>query len=258
MPTYALWTQLLNIFLLISILVILVWVFYKIKKIHIASYKILNDASKARRESAAIFTQLQSLSGLEKMLDLSWPLPLMRGWAGSPDLLLTIADTVLSHKPTTVVECSSGVSTLVIARCLQINGAGHLYSLEHEDKYVQKTIQMLEKHNVENWASVLHSKLKKYESGELWYDDSVMPEDLESIEMLVVDGPPHNIAPLARLPAFERLLPKMAEKVIVILDDAAREAETEIVKQWLNIEPSFKSTYLNHEKGCVILERGHI
>lgn len=255
MLVYTPWVQLLNILLLVSILMAQLWVFYKIRKIHIASYKILNDASKARQESAAIFTQLQALIGLEKTLDLSRPLPKMRGWAGSPDFLLTIADTILSHKPTTVVECSSGVSTLVIARCLQINGAGHLYSLEHEDEYAQKTTQILEKHNVESWASILRSKLKKYEGGEIWYDDSVIPEDLEPIEMLVVDGPPHNTTPLARLPAFERLLPKMAENIVVILDDAAREAETEIVKRWLNIAPSFKSTYLNHEKGCVILER---
>lgn len=47
----------------------------------------------------------------------------------------------------------------------------------------------------------------------------------------------------------------MADKVVVILDDAAREDEQEIVKQWTQIAPEFSANYLHHEKGCAVLER---
>ena len=255
MDSAMFWLQLLTLLLAIMILLAGLWTLHKVRQLHLASYKIATDANEARRESKQIFAQLQALHLLEATLQLPYPLPQMRGWAGSPDFLLTVADNVLTHHPITVVECSSGISTLVLAGCLKMNGAGHVYSLEHEEKYVQKTQDMLKKYDLEEWATVLHSPLNRSEHDAMWYDDSVLPGGLKPIEMLVVDGPPGETAPLARLPALPRLLPRMATDVVVVLDDAARPAESEIVKRWAAMAPSFELTYLDHEKGCAVLKR---
>jgi len=53
-------------------------------------------------------------------------LPRTRGWAASPDFLLTLYHTIRSRRPELVVEIGSGVSTLVCAYALQQNGSGRL------------------------------------------------------------------------------------------------------------------------------------
>ncbi len=59
-------------------------------------------------------------------------LPPTRGIAASPDFLLCIADHLRTAKPDVVAECGAGVTTLVIARCLQLNGYGKLFSIEND------------------------------------------------------------------------------------------------------------------------------
>lgn len=247
--------QILTIVVAGLTLLIVLSVLYKTRKIHGATFRLLKDVGATQQEITVLFAQLQALSALEKRLSLPHGLPPLRGWAGSPDFLLTLTDIVLQRKPVTVVECSSGASTLVIARCLQLAGSGHLYSLEHDKGYAEKTVEMLKHNGVSDWATVLYAPLVTSEDGTHWYDDTVLPESLGIIEMLVVDGPPHDTAPLARLPALPRLLPRLASDSVVILDDAVREAEQTIIQRWLAFAPEFELTYLYHEKGCALLER---
>ncbi|TCO74310.1 class I SAM-dependent methyltransferase [Chromatocurvus halotolerans] len=247
--------QLLNIMLLTAILAISLWIFRKASKIHKASYRLIDDAAIVRKETQALFAQCQALRILESKLHLDQPLPATRGWAGSPDFLLTLADQVLAKKPTIVVECSSGVSTLVIARCLQLNGHGHAYSLEHDQTYAKKTEDMLTSFNLNDYATILYAPLVVKGNDSAWYDESVLSDHIAPIDILIVDGPPESTAPLARLPAVPRLLPRMNANATIILDDADREAERETVKRWLQMEPTFHVNHLHHEKGCVILSR---
>lgn len=247
--------QILTLVLVGGLLALSFWLFHKTRKIHHATFQILDDVAIARREAEVLFAQLQALAALEKKLNLADALPPMRGWACSPDFLLTVADAVLTRRPVTVLECSSGVSTVVTARCLQMNGEGHVFSLEHDAEYARKTSELLGRYGLADWATVLHAPLVAKSGEGPWYDETSIPADLGPIELVVVDGPPQDTAPLARLPALPRLLSRMAQAAIVILDDAAREAETEIVKLWVAHTPEFRARFLPHEKGCVILER---
>jgi predicted O-methyltransferase YrrM len=240
--------------ILISLVVLMTFVLHKIRKVHLAIYILLNDAAVTRRETESLFAQIQALLALERKLGLIEALPPMRGWAGSPDFLLIVADEILARKPQTVMECSSGVSTLVVARCLQMNGAGHVYSLEHNPDYAGKTRKLLDKYDLVEWATVLDAPLQTKHTGAPWYDEEVIPKDLAPIEILIVDGPPSQTAPLARFPALPRLLPRMAKDAIVIVDDADREDEQEIVKRWKQLFPELRQTGVNCEKGCVLIE----
>lgn len=75
-------------------------------------------------------------------LERGW-LPPTRGFAASPDMLVMLAEHILTHKPQHIVELGSGVSTLVIARCLQMNGSGHLISIDQDDKHMAITQKRL-------------------------------------------------------------------------------------------------------------------
>jgi hypothetical protein len=109
-------------------LVICVYTFHKVRKIHLASYAIHEAATQTQKETLALFAQVQAYDGLMRLLQFRAPLPPLRGWAASPDFLLVIAQHALKHKPKVIVECSSGSSTLVLARCCELNGGGHVYS----------------------------------------------------------------------------------------------------------------------------------
>lgn len=230
-------------------LVVLVLVFYKIRKIHLSTYKL----ETAAEETKSLFSQIQSLYALERVLALNQPLPPLRGWAGSPDFLLRVAREILARKPGVVMECSSGVSTIVTARCLQLNGSGHVFSLEHDLTYVQKTREMIAAYGLSSWATVLHAPLQTVTTDTPWYSEDVIPTDLPPIDLLVVDGPPATTAPMARYPALPRLIGRMASDAIIIADDAAREDETRMIERWKEAFPQITAVDCNCEKGCMLI-----
>jgi predicted O-methyltransferase YrrM len=180
----------------------------------------------------------------------------MRGWAGSPDFLLKTAEEALRNKPKRVMECSSGVSTVVLARCLQLNGAGHVFSLENSPEFAIKTREMLKQYGLSEWATVIDAPLVNHSTTTPWYDETAIPQDLQAIDMLIVDGPPATTAPLARYPALPRLQPRMAETCTIMMDDADRTEEIEILKRWKIEFPQFEQTHLQCEKGLVLLRLG--
>lgn len=249
-------TTLLFVVLLLSLsTALLAFCAYKIRKIHLISFQLLDNTNYTRREAETLFSQIQALLALERKLDLSDALPPMRGWAGSPDFLLKAAEDVLRLKPKTVMECSSGVSTLVLARCLQLNGTGHVYSLEHSPEYANKTRALLAHHGLTDWATVLDAPLLTHSTQTPWYDESAIPADLLAIDMLIVDGPPAATAPLARYPALPQLYPRMSPHCTVMLDDADRSDEVEILKRWKQQFPQFNQVHIPCEKGLVLMSK---
>lgn len=193
---------------------------------------------------------------LEKRLGLDTALPVAENWSAAADFLSMVSDFCLHEKPETVVECSSGTSSLVLAQCCKINQAGHVYSLENGAEFASQTRQHLEDFFLADYCDVLHTPLQLVElNGEefQWYNLEQFPK-LE-IDMLVIDGPPGFLQKYSRYPALPLLVDMLAEKCAVFLDDALREDEQEIVRRWLRDYPEFRVNYIDNERGCFILER---
>ena len=210
--------------------------------------------SKINDAELRLYHQIEALTGLNALIHPNLPLPALRDWAGSPDFLLELARKVIAQKPTTIVECSCGASTLVSAHACRLVGSGHVYSLEHEPKFAQETRDRLKEAGLEQWASVIDAPLETLDLlGEEfpWYSLTSLP-DLK-IDMLVVDGPPAPLRPLARYPAGPKLLPRLAPGAVVLIDDASRPDEREIVKRWLLEFPELHLQTIPAEKGLVAL-----
>jgi predicted O-methyltransferase YrrM len=235
-------------------LAISAYTFHKVRKIHMASYAIHEAASQTQKETLALFAQMQAYDGLMRLLQLRAPLPPLRGWAASPDFLLIIAQHVVKNKPKVIVECSSGSSTLVLARCCELNGSGHVYSLEHDPHYGNITRERLAEQGLSAWATVIDAPLIMQEKvNQPWYDLAGLPADIGPIDMLVVDGPPLESADQARYPALPLLADRFTTGSAAFLDDANRAEEKKIVARWV-LEQSLKN--LEHpycEKGCAKL-----
>ena len=225
------------------------------------AYHKLSGAVAAQRQAAIAmadntFRQIEALMGLYAELGLRHALPPTRGWAASPDFLRNLVMYVLGNSPCTVVECSSGVSTIVLARCMEIVGRGHVYSLENSAEFVTKTQALLRLHGLERFASVLHAPLVPISlvgwSGQ-WYSHDVLPKELR-IDLLVVDGPPSFVSEMARYPAIPVLHGRINPLAAVFLDDADREAEKVTVKRWLGEFTDLSRMEVPRcEKGCAAL-----
>ena len=244
------YADLFHLLISITALATIVLTLHKVKKIHLATYELTSAAN----ETEKIFEQLQSLYALERTLHLEKPLPKLRGWAGSPDFLLRTATEVLSRKPEVVMECSSGASTVVIARCLQLNGHGHVYSLEHDLAYSKKTIDLISSHGLSSWATVIHAPLETKRTDTPWYSEDLIPPDLPKIDVLVVDGPPSTTAPMARLPALPRLIDRKSKNAIIIADDTSRSDDSRMIEIWMKNFQINSITDCDCEKGCTLLE----
>lgn len=243
--------------LLLVIIGLLGFILHKVRRIYYSTFQLRDDTKHARSEAEVLFSQVQALLALERRLGLPKALPPMRGWAGSPDFLLAVAEEILSHKPFTILECSSGVSTIVVARCLQIIGAGHVYSLEHERDFAIKTSKLLASYGLSEWATVLDAPLVELPDGARWYSQASIPTELPLAELLIVDGPPASVGALARYPALPRLVSRLTPDITIFVDDADRADEREMVRQWCREYRGLRETRIDCEKGLAIL-RGEV
>jgi len=235
-------------------LLMLLYIFYKLRAAHLLLYD-LRDQS--RSDHTSLFRQLEALQGLYAELGLRNSLPPTRGWAASPDFLLELTRHARSARPLTVVECSSGISTVVLARCMQLNGIGKVLSLEHDPHFAAQTRDQLRRHNLQDWAEVLDAPLEPHLWGDEswpWYSLNLLPQRVQ-IDMLVIDGPPQATRTQARYPAGPMLFRRLAAEATVFLDDAARADERAILERWREEFPSLQQSARACEKGCAVLTK---
>jgi hypothetical protein len=65
----------------------------------------------------------------------------------------------MQDRPQVVVECGSGVTTLLIAACLRAQGSGRLYSLEHDARFATITQQRLAAAGLSDWVELIVAPL---------------------------------------------------------------------------------------------------
>ncbi len=196
----------------------------------------------------------ESYRHLQNQLNLNKGIPYTKDWSAAADFLQLIANYCLNTKPTTVMECSSGLTTLILARCCQINKHGHVYSLENGEEYAAKTRDNLKQYHLQEYATVIHAPLVNTTVNSkdfMWYSIEGIPDT--TIDMLVIDGPPGFIQQHSRYAAIPMFYDKLANQSKVFLDDAGRDDEKEIVKLWLSEYPSSEHEYIDTERGCSIL-----
>ena len=201
-----------------------------------------------RTSSLQDYRQLEAFVQLNSLIKFSAPLPSTRGWAGSPDLLLTLAQTVKTTKPKLVVELGSGVSTVVMAKA----GAKKVISFDGSVEYAQLTRDLLKAHGTKG-VEVRYSRLAPYSSSNGWYDPNSF-KDIKNIDLLVIDGPQGGDDSNGHYPALAVLLKKLSPKAVVILDDVKRAGERRLAEDFAKELPKHEITILDHEKGTAVIK----
>lgn len=186
------------------------------------------------------------LESLVNIRPLTANLPVdLTGWAADPVLADEIVRSVVSKSPRLVLECGSGWSTVLVARCLAGLGEGRVVALEHERLYAQRTRRFLGRYGGAEYAEVVDAPLTERNvegHPRPWYGPEAEDAVTEPVDLLLVDGPPGALAPESRYPAVPLLKERLAPDAVVLLDDGHRPDEARIAKAWgqqLGVEPRF-------------------
>ena len=210
------------------------------------------------KESKATFRQLEALQNLRAVLPANDVVPATRGWAASPDLLVVLVDLVISERPSLIVECGTGASTLWLALAMRrFKIDGRIIALEHDPVYGGKTRDLLARHDVGDLAEVRDAPLESFSlDGEsyLWYSRHAW-ENLTGIDLLFVDGPPATTGHQARYPALPLLSRSLSPVATAVLDDLVVPDMQKVLQRWLDAHPDFSSETLPLEKQAAILHR---
>ena len=200
------------------------------------------------RDYPAEYQYLAASLGIDKGLNFT------PKWSAGADFLELLIRELISTAPRTVIECSSGLSTLVLARYFQRIGAGQVFSLENGREYAENTRHALQVYGLESYAQVIDAPLVDLSlDGDRfqWYDTAGLPQ--AQAQMLVVDGPPGFIQAHSRYPALPVLRSYLDDRATVLLDDAGRADEQALSRRWLAQCPGACFSYTATERGCAIL-----
>lgn len=215
--------------------------------------KVLGEKVLPEVRARGDFSQVEAMIDLRALLNPRAPLPRLRNWAASPDVLRLLIEHIATARPKLIVECGSGSSSVWLGYAVEKYGAGRVVALEHDERFVRTTRDLVAAHELESVVEVRHAPLVEWRSFP-WYDTAALA-DLTDIELVFVDGPPQSIGPLARYPAVPLLLPRCAPSVLFVLDDAKREDERETADRWLREFPELTRSVFPAEKGAMLFRR---
>lgn len=248
----------MDIVLILFLVIAVVGIAYLIRSIRALHRKLNRNADRTSRELTTqtsrikdeignAYHQVEAIEQLLPLLKLKAPLPPSRGWAASPDFLLSLAHLTQKIRPRLAVELGSGTSTLVLAK----SGAKKVISLDHSHEFGSQTREMLVSHGVRG-VEIRINELERYPKGYKWYAKSSF-KGLAKIDLLVIDGPPSSTNTDARYPALEHLIPLLSPKATIVLDDVFREEERKLADAIVAALPGHTLKILSHEKGTAVI-----
>ncbi len=138
-----------------------------------------------------------------------------------------------------VVELGGGLSTIILACMLSKSSQNSLLiTLEGDEYYFKMIEKMILRYKLTKYVRIYHVPYRQYD-GYSWFDKELIKkilenENLESekIDILLVDAPPGGLCKYSRRPAIPFFLPYIKTNGIVILHDAKRQDEVQILKDW--------------------------
>ena len=189
-----------------------------------------------------LYRQTEALICIHGRMRFAATAPALRGWPVSPDFAVLAMRQVeyLNNvgSSTLVMECGSGASTIIIGTLLRDLGRGRLVSLESDGACYEDSKRNVLAHGLQDWVEIHHAPLIRHELHERpypWYDVTSL-NLLGKVNLLIVDGPRGDVSKLTRFPAVPVLLPWLERGCLVLVDDASRPDEREMIQRWMELE----------------------
>lgn len=141
---------------------------------------------------------------------------------GNPDFSASVSylEAASRHAVGTqgaVLECGSGVSTVLLGALAQLNGF-EVWTLEHEAAWHAVVARELHRHGIRTVHLCL-APLKEVDADVSWYDVSALSLP-KMISLVICDGPPNWTTPGARYGVIPVMRDRLAKGWNILLDDA--------------------------------------
>lgn len=201
------------------------------------------------RERCEIVNEIRAMEEVSSRYALRAPAPRLTPSSMEARSLELVTLLVEQHRPNLVLECGSGVSSVWLSYALEKFG-GRLVSLDHLKRFGDDTRLNLEEHGLKDTAEVRFAPLEQFQIGGedfQWYGSDGW-SSLKKIDMLIVDGPPTQVGPMARFPALPLLAKQLSDGAIIIVDDAARDDETKMIAKWSEMFPNLSAIPHSNER----------
>ena len=161
-----------------------------------------------------------AMEDLEKLVQ-EWD---NNAWAATPTYLALLSQ-LFAQTTGAVVECGSGVSTLVLHK-LNLPAQRRVLSLEHHRGWYERLQATLPQ---DTTVELCHTPLRSYDGFDWYAMDSVdLPAD---IGLIICDGPPGTTNG-GRVGALYALREGIRPGTLIMLDDANRDRELAALLDW--------------------------
>jgi 16S rRNA G966 N2-methylase RsmD len=172
-------------------------------------------------------------------------------YALRPFSIAMIANDILFNRRLHYIEFGGGISTLLIAKFIQLNQLKtRITVIDHDLSWLEMLTGWLEKEGLMDIVDLHYAELVETETPmgrSQWYDHQKVLSAVgrAKIDIVLVDGPPGK-GRVHRYNALPVLAENgnLSEEFSIYLDDAARKPEKAIIKDWstrYNLE--FKTWY---------------
>ena len=199
----------------------------------------------------------QALFNIYHTLKPDAPIDFFAGWAASSELASTYIKEIQTKKPRIIVEAGSGVSTIVAGYVLKrFSIPGKVVSLDHDEKYAELTRQQIMLHGLQDFCEVVHTPITSFTiagNQHKWYDISKYSFEKDSVDLLLVDGPIEKLQKSARYPAFPLMKEFLGKNACIIVDDANRPDEQNMVSAWMKEMKNATRMNVPSEKGIICI-----
>lgn len=170
-------------------------------------------------------------------------------WAADTEYLKAVLERALAVRGP-VLECGSGLSTLLVGAIVESNGTD-LWTLEHHPTWFARIEKQLNKYRFGSTHLVL-APLQDY--GDFSWYRSPLDDMPDKFALIICDGPPGNTAGgrYGLLPVMRERLSATAE---ILLDDTSRPAEAKVARRW-GQETGAAVAFLGNENNFASIKLG--
>jgi hypothetical protein len=154
------------------------------------------------------------------------------GWSLDAETVDWLWDEVQRCRPACILECGSGVSTVLWAAYARDQGlrAPAVISLEQDQASRTETIRRLERHELQEFAAVVYAPLDVTASYSVEVSELDALLEGKRADWVLIDGPAgHDGVRVTTLPALASLCRSGARW---FLDDAYRDGELAVLQAW--------------------------
>lgn len=227
-----------------------IWHLAVLKRIHGSSPVSLNYWIAVRnllhhagmRESDLLFPPYELLRSHGTLLNISELRVLLANetlglWALDAETIAVLWDSLWRDRPRVILECGAGVSTLVLAiyavlASERLGDHHFVFSLEQDLQIKERVEEKLKENHLDDWVQIIHAPL---DDKGMYNLDGLRKALLAGpqIDWILIDGP--SGPPRCRFNTLPALVGFCRVRATWFLDDAFRDAELRILREWRNM-----------------------